>query len=70
MLAVRCIREQPLQHSTRTLSDMKQARTCRIVGSVVCVLIEPRRDHDHGLSTDENLNEYTKKEQECFIRLI
>jgi hypothetical protein len=70
MLAVRPIGEQPPQRSTHAPSDRKPAETGRITGSAVCVLIEPTRGHDHGLSSDMSSDDYTSREQQCLMRLV
>jgi len=64
------VREQPAQCSTHAPSDRKLAETGRIIGSAVCVLIEPTWGHDHGLSSDLSSDNYTNREQQCLMRLV
>ncbi|KAI9642986.1 hypothetical protein NHQ30_008720 [Ciborinia camelliae] len=69
MVAVRRIGEKFPQRSTRAPSDRKQAETGRIIGSAVCVLIEPTCGLGNGLSVDTSSNDHTKGEQ-CLMRLV
>jgi hypothetical protein len=70
MVAVRSIGEQPPPRSTHAPSDRKPAETGRIIGSAVCILIEPTWGHDHGLSSDMSLDDCTNREQQCLMRLV
>ncbi|KAL5346055.1 hypothetical protein ACLOAV_009086 [Pseudogymnoascus australis] len=70
MLAARCIEEQPSQRIICALSNRKWGKTGRIIGSALCVLIEPTRGHDRGLSIDTDLDGYKNREQQRSMRLI
>lgn len=70
MLAVRRIGEQDMQCSTRTLNDRKQAETGRIIGSAMCVFVEPTFGDNDNLYNDPNLDDHTDREQQCLMHLV